>query len=603
MKFLKLNFLLIIILVFASCKNDDDTFITPQNQNPDPTAFAENYFGSEITRTFLGTVVDTNNDPIENVNISIGNSTAMTDSNGVFIISDATVNQRFGYVKAEKAGFIHASRAVAPSEGTNKVRIMMLPETVAGSTSSGTQETIAIGNGASVALEGDYIKPDGSAYSGNVNVIMHHLDPADENMQDQMPGMLYAANAQNEERMLQTFGMLAIELRGDNGEDLNLAEGSTAEITVPLDASLIATAPSTIPLWYFDEAQGYWIEDGEATLDGNTYVGTVSHFSFWTCSIFPIDHSILEIHIIDENQMPLENIKVSLESDGLALVSSYTNGNGIVSGLIPSNQTIDINIFSGFVCLGNSIYYETIGPFSSNAVITITIPDNTISITEELSGSFNNCSGTSIDNGYVFIAHSGKIFTSIIQSGNFNTNILRCTDNDLFSIEVIDFDTLNTTSEINIAFNTPYTYLGDLSSCNEIEEFVSFKIGEHVAFIPYANDINIDFHSDMNFLTFNTFGLTDYGFAFGGFITNVPNGEFPLNNGTSASFVIEGFNDTYNAGEFYMSSAPYDLESYITVFGNVGEFVDIIFIGTYTAPDDTVYPLNALIHARLDQIN
>ena len=278
MKILKFVLLISLVLFATSC-NKDDSPSNPQNQDPDPDpiAFAQN-FGSEISRTFLGTVVDTNDNPIENVMISIGSSTASTDVNGVFIINNASVNQRFGYVKAEKAGFIHASRAVVPSEGTNKVRITMLAETSAGTISSGTQETISLQNGASVALEGDYIKPDGSAYSGSVNVIMHHLDPANDNMQDQMPGMLYAANAQNEARILQTFAMLAIELRGDNNEDLNLAEGSSAQITMPLDPSLIANAPSSIPLWYFDEVNGYWIEDGQATLVGNAYIGTVSHF-------------------------------------------------------------------------------------------------------------------------------------------------------------------------------------------------------------------------------------------------------------------------------------------------------------------------------------
>lgn len=195
MKLFKSLLVASLILCVASCNNDDSPS-NPQNQDsdPDPIAFAQN-FGSEISRTFLGTVVDTNNNPIENVTINIGSSIALTDANGVFIINNATVNQRFGYVKAKKAGFIHASRAVAPSEGTNKVRITMLAETSAGTTTSGTQETISLQNGASVALEGDYIKPDGSSYSRSVNVIMHHLDPADDNMQDQMPGMLYAANA------------------------------------------------------------------------------------------------------------------------------------------------------------------------------------------------------------------------------------------------------------------------------------------------------------------------------------------------------------------------------------------------------------------------
>ena len=72
---------------------------------------------------------------------------------------------------------------------------MLLEETVVGTTNSGTTETITLPYGASVALQGEYVKEDGAVYSGSVNVIMHHLDPADEDMQDQMPGMLYAANA------------------------------------------------------------------------------------------------------------------------------------------------------------------------------------------------------------------------------------------------------------------------------------------------------------------------------------------------------------------------------------------------------------------------
>ena len=134
--------LLMCALVITSCNNDDNL---NNQQDPAPTSFAEN-FGNAISRKFLGTVVDTNDNPIESVTIRIGNATAMTDSNGVFIIEDAPIKERFGYVIAEKAGYIHASRAVVPSSGTNKVRIMMLPETIAGSTSSGTQETIALAN-------------------------------------------------------------------------------------------------------------------------------------------------------------------------------------------------------------------------------------------------------------------------------------------------------------------------------------------------------------------------------------------------------------------------------------------------------------------------
>ena len=96
-----------IVTLFFSCENDDNRTNSndPQGQDPDPTAFAQN-FGNDITRTFLGNVVDSNGNPLEGVLIKIGSLNATTDSNGVFIIQDAQVKERFGYITAEKSGFI-----------------------------------------------------------------------------------------------------------------------------------------------------------------------------------------------------------------------------------------------------------------------------------------------------------------------------------------------------------------------------------------------------------------------------------------------------------------------------------------------------------------
>ena len=222
MKPIKLFHLLTIVFLINnfSCQKDDGLSGNNNPQENIPDTFSE-YFGNEISRDFLGTVIDKNHNPIEGAAITIGGETTMTDSNGVFIIKDANVNERFGYVKAEKAGYIHASRSVVPSNGTNKVTIMMLEETVVGTISSGSTSTVTIDGGSSVSFDGNFIKEDGSAYEGSVDVIMHHLDPTDEDMSMQMPGMLYAENENGAERMLQTLGMLAVELRGSGGEGLS----------------------------------------------------------------------------------------------------------------------------------------------------------------------------------------------------------------------------------------------------------------------------------------------------------------------------------------------------------------------------------------------
>jgi len=64
-----------------------------------------------------------------------------------------------------------------------------------------------------------------------------------------------------------------------------IASDKKATITMPLSGLLSAAPPTSIPLWYFNESNGLWKQDGTATKTGNTYVGEVSHFSWWNCDL------------------------------------------------------------------------------------------------------------------------------------------------------------------------------------------------------------------------------------------------------------------------------------------------------------------------------
>lgn len=593
------SLVLMCVLLCLACTNDDDNNVSnPQGQDPDPTTFSEN-FGNDISRNFLGTIVDINNIPIENVMIRIGSATAMTDSNGIFVLNDAMVKEHFAYIKAEKSGYIHASRAVVPSQGTNQVRIMMLPETVAGTTTSGTQETINLQNGASVTLEGDYIKSDGSSYSGNVNVIMHHLDPANENMQDQMPGMLYAANAQNEERMLQTFGMLAVELRGDGGEDLNLAEGSTAEIIVPVDASILTNAPNTIPLWYFDETNGYWIEEGEATLVGNTYVGTVSHFSFWNCDI-PAETVNLCVTVTDSDGNPVANSIVILSSTNFGTTNGYTNENGETCGLTPSGETLGINVYSYDICGQSPIYTDTIGPYTTDASISITLPDSPETISESITGIFNDCSGNPVTSGYVQLRYGGQIFTELVDNGSFEFSLIRCETSSTFSLRGSDYVNLQVTDSINYTFTTPITNIGTIAACNTVSEFVQYTIddSEVTAFINGFEALFAASNPNFDAPTLAIYGSDENCFYMQGVLNDDPYiGEYDYYEWTNTPTDDTGFNisecidiSTNNNGIIFN----------FTSLGNTGEYIDINFSGNYEDSNGSPHTINGIIHVIRD---
>jgi len=571
-----------------SCNKDDGPSHGNPNPDPDPTAFAEN-FGSEIQRNFLGKVIDTNQSPIQGVTITIGTKTAQTDANGIFIINDAPVNIRFGYVKAEKPGYLHGSRSVVPSSGTNKVTIMLLEENIVGTTNSGTTETITLTNGASVALQGDYKKEDGTTYTGSVSVIMHHLDPADDDMKDQMPGMLYAANAQNQERMLQTFGMLAVILKGSGGETLNLADGSSAEIKVPLDASLLSTAPSTIPLWHFDETNGYWVEDGQAALVGNSYVGTVTHFSFWNCDI-PAEAVNLCLTLTDEDDNYLSNIYVTIQSTVYGTRGGYTNEIGQVCGLVPKNETLNINAYLSYE--GNctdAIYSGEIGPFASDANINIVRADvGATWVTETVTGNFTSCNANPVTEGYVFLTYNGNTVVDAVTDGNFDLSLVRCTtSSNSFVLKAQDYVNLQETDSISYTFTTPITNLGTIAACNTVEEFITYQVDDHP---PITYYFYIQGGLDGDYLGFyvysdnqnNYFEISMTSFNGVGSYTNATSINFYDQNGDATTLETQ-FQGLVN----------------VSAFGNVDEYVDINFSGNlvnFNSPE--IIPISGTLHVK-----
>jgi len=599
---------LLIILTFfcfISCSNEaPGDSVTPNTTSP-PTTLLEN-FGNLTDSDFMGRVVDLQNNPVTGAMVQIGNSTTDTDVNGIFIIRNAEIYEKFAYVKVEKAGFLHGSRSVVPTAGINKIQIMLLPQTVTQTVSSGTAVTVSLSNGAAVDLSGSYSNSDGSDYTGDVQVTLHLLNPIDDDMQQQMPGMLLAENLQNEARMLETLGMVAVELRSDTGEKLNLSEGTTATISVPLDPETLAGAPNEIPLWYFDEENGYWVEEGSATLQGTKYVGTVSHFSFWNCDI-PTEYVNICMNITDTNNTPLSNIQVRIESEFNGTGYGYTNDSGEVCGIIPANQTLNLQYFLYNICNNPEIpnSSETVGPFNQNTTLNIVLDAPIVEdYLETITGIFNNCDGDAVVNGYVQgRIEDGQWFYSLVTDGVFEINVLSCNENASISITGYDYDTLQTTSEINYTLTSPETDLGTLSACDSVEEFIQFSIDD----------------GEVEQIVFNV-SCTTYQSDFSGLYTLDIGGSnqntcIYLSGALNDNYV--NFEGAYEYGNVWNSNTPSAGMAFVecqdiseennqiifnlTSYGNTtGEYIDINFGGAYEDYQGVPHTITGIIHVKRD---
>ncbi|WP_396142474.1 hypothetical protein [Flavobacterium sp.] len=573
---------LLVPFLFNSCSNDsgidENSVDTPLN------------FGNEVSKSFTGQIVDESNIPLANVVITVGNKTANTDRNGVFIINNATVHEKFAFIKARKTGFLDGSRSLVPTNGMNYARITLLSGTIVGTVNSGTSGSVSLGNGSKVTFDGNFKTVTGQPYTGVVSVIMKHLDPSDPSTVDKMPGMLLAANSSGEERVLETFGMMNIELRGAASQKLQLS--TTAQIEMPISTSQLASAPATIPLWHFDETLGYWKEEGAATKQGTKYVGTVSHFSWWNCDAqFPTVR--LCVTVVNSNGVPLSNVKVGIRrASNSYTVNGFTNSQGQVCGLVPANETLTMVVFDS---CENAVSTTSIGPFSADTTLPNLVISNTTIQSTLVQGNLLKCDGTNVTNGYVLMRYGNQNLMGTVTNGAFSFTMLVCSaTNTAFSLEGFDYDNLQTTNPINFTFTTPITNVGNITACNSISEFISYRIDSNPVRYIIANitaNVGTTSGSNSSGLSINGFNANssttnERFYLFGN--TNIP-GVYSTSMFSIESPETGGINiQTVNAVSFNLSSV-----------GATGQYIDITFNGTYTNSTGS-HTINGVAHVIRD---
>lgn len=231
--------------------------------------------------TVQGVITDLNNSPVGNATVTGGTATAITDGSGKFTLSKVQFSNNTVLVTVTKDGFFEGSKNFASSNNAvSNVRIQLITKTVLGTFAASSGGNITLPGGGSINFSPGFVTAsNGNAYTGNVSVSAHYLDPSDPNFSAYTPGDLKAAGANNPQGALQSFGVVVVEMDGASGNKLQLAAGKKAIITLP--TALQGKAPLYVPLWYFDATKGAWKQDGIAEKQGSNYISTVSHFTSW----------------------------------------------------------------------------------------------------------------------------------------------------------------------------------------------------------------------------------------------------------------------------------------------------------------------------------
>lgn len=421
---------------------------------------------TKVTASVSGFVTNDDGEALEGASVTAGTTTVTTDEFGYFSITNALVVKEAAVITVKHNGHFNGIRTLLAEEGKeNFVRIQLLKKVLTGSVDATSGGAVSSSNGLSITLPASAVTLNGAPYSGQVNVFAKWIDPTSPQLPEQMPGNLMAVNAQGYSRLLETYGMVGVELETPGGDKLEVAAGEKATINFPLPASLNGTAPSSIPLWHFNEETGLWVEEGQASKVGNAYVGEVSHFSFWNCDV-PMEYVELSATLHHQNGSPMMNVEVRLRdvnnpnSGGVG----YTNADGYVTGFVPANTQLLMEFRTpGATCV---IAGQTLSIGSSNVNLgTITLNTSVSTIT--VSGTASDCNGAPLQNGNLiinFANNNNSYYTTYpVTNGTYSFMVYNC--NSPVSFQIFARTDSAQSDPLTLTYNTGNHTVPDLEVC------------------------------------------------------------------------------------------------------------------------------------------
>lgn len=474
---------LVLFTAIVACRKDQEDTDTKTIYPSGPYVLVKTSIG--------GHIVDESGGPVAKAVVRLGDKTTETDKNGVFNFRDVTVNAKGAYIKVEHPDYFHGSRTINVSSGTrNTVKIQLLSN-AATKFINATAGGIADYTDYSVTLPaGGISTAAGAPYSGQVGVAAKWLNPVSADFGIQMPGRLEGITTDNERSGMVSLGMMAVELKDAAGNKLQISNGFEASLRMKVPAAMINSAPATIPLWYFDETAGLWVEEGQATLNNGFYEGKVKHFSFWN---HDYKDPLVEIQfkVLDQNGNPVEGAKVHTQLPNSGLYGfGFTDNTGMIAGLVPQNQVLDAKVFPPNLNCTTPVLSQQIGPFAQNGAYTFNINLTSVS-TYTISGDLVDCNAAPVTNGYVLLNGENEVYWAD-NTGHFDITLTSCTPLTTVSLTGYDLDALKQSSAQLLDVSSGSANAGPVTVCDALQTYLTYAFGGQIYSNPNPNLQAID---------------------------------------------------------------------------------------------------------------
>lgn len=585
MKKLSLLVFLGALLCLNSCEDDIIGESDTREIVQEPT--------TTVSTSVSGIITDNSNRPLDGVEVIYNNRTYQSDENGYFKISNVIAGEDGGILIFNKLDYFDNYKFFFPAADRQAfMRVQMIERNKTGELDGSSSGTIDLSGGAKIHFpEAAFVDKNNVSYEGTVSVYAHWFDPSSSSFTSSMPGDLRAIDAESQLVQLSSFGMMAVELEASNGSELQLAQGKLARLEFPLNSELQTNAPAIIETWSLNEENLYWEEEATATLQDDRYIAEVSHFSFWNCDApFPLVNVYGKV--VDSDGNPVTQLRICIIAfNGATTGYGWTDDQGGFRGKVPKNQDLVMQFKDE---CGQLVFEKNVGPFNTDASfgeIVLDINNKTL-----VQGKLT-CNGMGISDGYarILLDNGLHYIAETDEDGNFQSTIIHCETGNL-TIKGFDLANNKVSDEVIIASSQGFVDIGNLEVCEELDEFIIYKIQDTPEFLiedPAARII------DGHLFVESFIDSLESGISIK--VNNVVLGQNEVSE-LSALLYNSAGNNFFRFDCGFGSLSCEDVELEITELGLEGEYVAGEFMGEGLTPNGIFATIMGRFRIRIDEI-
>ncbi len=298
-------------------------------------------------------VTDPNGTPLANVSMSLAGTTSTSDAQGHLRLEGISPTTG-ALANFAVDGHVSTARRVDVIAGEELTfDVMMVPVGTTQTIDTAVErEVLHAGGGIIIPADGVVDAAGNPVSTAQVQVTT--ALPSDPGYTSFFPGPFIGSRASDgEEGLLLSHGFVDVVLQDASGNSLQLAQGKPAEMIFPIDADPDSEpSQDTVPLWYYDVAQGIWIEEGTVTRDAaaGVYRGSVTHVTPWNVDYWQAP-AFKRVTVIDLNGDPVVSawVTVAPATGGAWWSVDVTDANGQTSVLVRPNSPIRVWVQKGTV--------------------------------------------------------------------------------------------------------------------------------------------------------------------------------------------------------------------------------------------------------------